>query len=146
MTTLTTPADLTGVLRALDAQCEDYQSMYREALRQRDSLRGDDMDALNQATARIRGLVDRVRQRHGTLPQLPELERLHPEVAQRTDALRRTIRAILDLREESERSARALLDDTRAQMRRVGRGRQASRGYRRAGAPPQAARFVDGAR
>ena len=145
MTNAIAVTDLGGVLRALDAQCEDYQMMYRETIRQRDCLQGDDMAALNATTSRLRGLLDRVRQRHGTLPSLPELE-AHPEVAQRTEKLRTTIRAILEVREEGERAARAQLEDTRRQMRQVGHGQRASRGYRRTARPLQAARFVDGAR
>ena len=136
----------TDLLEALDRQCEDYQAIYREGIAQRDCLRGDDLDGLNAATQRMRELMDRVRQRHACLPgDLPQLERERPDVAERTDCLRRTIQAVLEVRDESERAATDLMADTRRQLRRVGTGQRASRGYRRQLLPAES-RFVDNMR
>ncbi|MDA0338122.1 MAG: hypothetical protein O2782_23370, partial [bacterium] len=77
--------------------------------------------------------------------ELARLERESSEVAERTECLRRTIRSVLDLRDQSERAARDLLDDTRRQLHQVGTGRRASRGYRRHPSF-QEARFVDNVR
>lgn len=143
---MTTTTDIGNLLEALDAQCEDYQAMYREGIAQRDSLRDDDLQRLNDSTRRLRDLMDRVRQRHAHMPtDLPRLEREQPEVAQRTATLRHTIEAVLAVRDESEQAATHLLDDTRRQLRQVGTGRRASRGYRRV-TTPQESRFVDNMR
>ncbi len=144
--TTTSPAAVEALLTTLDAQCEDYGAMYREGVRQRDCLRGDDLKGLVEATRRMRELMDRVRTRHVDLPaDLVRLERGNPEVAARTNSLRQTIKSVLELRDQSEQSARQLLDDTRSQMRQVGTGRRASRGYRRQPAL-QDPRFVDNLR
>ena len=131
------------LLDTLDAQCEDYQVMYREGLVQRDCLRDDDLKGLNVTSRRIRMLMDRVRGRQVDMPaDLAQLGRQLPEVGQRLECLRQTIQSVLDVRDETDGAARQLLDDTRRQLYQVGTGRRASRGYRRQ-PPPQAARFVD---
>ena len=53
--------------------------------------------------------------------------------------------SVIDLRDQSERAAHQLLDDTRQQLRQVGKGRRASRGYHRQPFS-QEARFVDNVR
>ncbi len=137
---------LLELIETLEAQCEDYQAMHREGVLQRDCLRGDDLRGLNAATARMRLLMDRVGRRQATMPvELARLERESPAVAERTECLRRTIRSVLELRDQSERAARDLLDDTRRQLHQVGAGRRASRGYRRHSSI-QEARFVDNVR
>ena len=131
------------LLDTLDAQCEDYQVMYREGLVQRDCLRDDDLKGLNATSRRIRMLMDRVRGRQVDMPaDLAQLGRQLPEVGQRLECLRQTIQSVLDVRDETDGAARQLLDDTRRQLHQVGTGRRASRGYRRQ-SPPQAASFVD---
>ena len=133
------PDKLQQLLEILDEQCEDYQSMYREGVAQRDCLRDDDLRGL-------KALMDSVRARHTRLPvELIRLEREQPEVAERTECLRHTIQSVLDLRDQSERAARGLLGETRRQLRQVRTGRRASRGY---GRPPaaQESRFVDNLR
>ena len=140
------PDKLQQLLEILDEQCEDYQSMYREGVAQRDCLRDDDLRGLNASTGRMRALMDSVRARHTRLPvELIRLEREQPEVAERTECLRHTIQSVLDLRDQSERAARGLLGETRRQVRQVRTGRRASRGY---GRPPaaQESRFVDNLR
>jgi|APSaa5957512622_1039677.scaffolds.fasta_scaffold66576_3 hypothetical protein len=134
------------LIEALDAQCEDYQAMHHEGVLQRDCLRGDDLTGLNAATGRMRVLMDRVRMRQASMPtDLALVGRTCPQVAQRTECLRQTIQRVLDLRDQSEATASALLADTRRQLQQVGAGRRASRGYRR---QPnlQEARFVDNVR
>lgn len=141
MTSMAMP--MRELLDTLDAQCLDYQAMYRHGLVQRDCLRGDDLKKLNATAVHMRALMDRVRTRQVRMPaDLAQLEREHPEVGRRTQCLRRRIQAVLDLRDESDCAARRLLDDTRRQLHQVGTARRASRGYRRQ-PPPQVARFVD---
>ena len=131
------------LLESLDAQCEDYQVMYREGLVQRDCLRDDDLKRLNATTGRIRTLMERVRLRQIGMPaDLARLGREFAEVGRRLQCLGQMIQSVLHVRDESDGAARQLLDDTRRQLHQVGTGRRASRGYRRQ-PPPQAARFVD---
>jgi hypothetical protein len=134
---------LNDVLLALDAQCEDYRSMYREGLAQRDNLQADEVRGLTASAGRVRALMDRVRERQASLPaDLVQLGLQHPQVAERIELLRSCIQSVLDLRAQSEQVTRELLDQTRRQMRQIGTGKRASRGYQR---PPslREPRFVD---
>lgn len=133
------------ILTHLDAQCGDYQAMYREGLQQRDCLRNDDLPGLNTATQRMRGLMDRVQLRQRELPpDLTKLERSQPAVAERTESMRQLIHAILEVREQSESAAQALLDNTQDELRSFDTGRRATRQYQ----PTRVneARFIDGRR
>ena len=144
MTTPDTTA-VTTLLDDLDAQCADYQAMYREGVKQRDCLRQDDLTGLHDASERIRGLMDQVRLRQRRLPaDLSQLEKQETEIATRIGALRQLIRSVLDVRDQSENAAHVLLEETRRQLRQADTGRRASRRYQQPSV--QDARFVDGIR
>ena len=142
---VTDDADLEAILPVLDAQCEDYKALCREGQRQRDCLRSDDMQGMNEATRSMRVLMNRIQLRQAQLPpDLAGIAQRRPAVAERTAALRQFVHRVLQVRDESERAARELLEATRHQLHQFDAGRRAARGYQRV--VPRQPRFVDGSR
>lgn len=142
---VTDDANLEAILPVLDAQCEDYGALYCEGQRQRDCLRRDDMQGMNEATRSMRVLMNRIQLRQAQLPpDLAGLAQRQPAVAERTATLRQFVRRVLRVRDESEQAARELLAATRHQLHQFDAGRRAARGYRRVA--PRQPRFVDGSR
>lgn len=134
-----------ALLADLDAQCEDFQAVYREGLRQRDCLRLDDLSGANDACQCMRRLMTRIQVRAARLPtDLAAADRQRPEVAHRTATLRRIIQSVEEVRAQSERATLDLLESTQRQLRQFDTGRRAAKGYR--GAVLPRARFVDGSR
>jgi|SaaInl7_200m_RNA_FD_contig_101_211035_length_3304_multi_7_in_0_out_0_2 hypothetical protein len=128
-------------LEILDRQYGDYRAMRTLGMEQRACLERDDLAGLEASFVRIQRLMDRIRLRQ---TELPVLDKQHPEIRQRCDKLKTIILEIQDLRQFNQRSAQRLLEDTREEMRQLGKGRRARRGYQ--SAQVNQARLFDGTR
>ena len=134
-------ADVCEILELLDQQCSAYRAMYDVGLAQRDCIEREDLSGLETAFARMQVLMDQVRLRQR---QLPDLRAGGPEVVRRVAVMRNLIYEIEDQRRHAQEGAERLLDQARAEMRQMGKGRRAHRGYQ--AASPGQSRLFDGTR
>jgi hypothetical protein len=133
--------DSTEILTLLDEQFGDYRAMYSIGLEQRDCIDRDDMLGLEKAFARMQELMDRVRLRQQRIPAPMGND---TEVVARVETIRDLLYKIEGLRYGAQETAEKLLAKTRGEMRQMGKGRQAFRGYQSAG--PGQSRLYDGTR
>jgi hypothetical protein len=133
--------ELEKTLELLGRQYGDYRAMRTLGMEQRACLERDDLAGLEASFVRIQKLMDRIRLRQ---TELPVLDKQHPEIRQQCDKLKTIILEIQDLRQFNQRSAQRLLEDTREEMRQLGKGRRARRGYQ--SAQVNQARLFDGTR
>lgn len=133
--------ELENTLEILDRQYGDYRAMRTLGMEQRACLEREDLAGLEASFVRIQRLMDRIRLRQ---TELLALDKQHPEIRQRCDKLKNIILEIQDLRQFNQRSAQRLLEDTREEMRQLGKGRRARRGYQNA--QVNQARLFDGTR
>ena len=133
--------DSTEILTLLDEQFGDYRAMYAIGLEQRDCIDRDDMIGLEKAFACMQELMDRVRLRQQRIPAPMGND---TEVVARVETIRDLLYKIEGLRYGAQETAEKLLAKTRGEMRQMGKGRQAFRGYQSAG--PGQSRLYDGTR
>ena len=119
-------ADEREILELLDQQCSAYRAMHDVGMEQRDCIEREDLSGLETAFARMQALMDQVRLRQR---QLPDLRAGGPEVVRRVATMRNLICEIEDQRRCAHQGAERLLAQARAEMRQMGKGRRAHRGY-----------------
>lgn len=134
-------ADSREIIDFLDQQCGDYRAMYAVGVEQRDCIEREDLVGLESAFARMQKLMDRVRLRQ---QQMPGPHRGGPEIMARVEIMRNLIYELDGVRHCAQETAEKLLVETRGEMRRMGKGRQAFRGYQ--SADPGRSRLYDGTR
>ena len=113
-------------LELLDQQCTAYRSMYEVGREQRHCIECEDLPSLEAAFADMQALMDQVRLRQR---QLPDLRAGGPEVVRRVATMQNLINEIEDQRRHAQEGAERLLAQARAEMRQMGKGRRAHRGY-----------------
>ncbi|MEE3259908.1 MAG: hypothetical protein VX293_11920 [Candidatus Latescibacterota bacterium] len=133
--------DAREILEMLDQQCGDYRAMYAVGLEQRDCIEREDLPGLESAFARMQELMDRVRLRQ---LRMPDSRDGGPEAVAKIDALRHLLHELEGVRHCAQAGAEKLLAETRNEMRQMGKGQRAYRGYRSAG--PGQSRLYDGIR
>ena len=129
------------MLEMLDQQCGDYRAMYAIGIEQRDCIEREDLAGLEKAFARMQELMDRVRLRQ---QRMPDPRGGGPEVRARVEIMRNLLYELEGVRHNTQQTAEKLLVETRGEMRQMGKGRQAFRGYQAAG--PGKSRLYDGTR
>ena len=136
-------ADESEIFELLDRQCSAYRAMYDVGIEQRNCIEREDLSGLETAFARMQALMDQVRlyQR-----QLPNLHAGGPEVVRRVAIMRNLIYEIEDQRRCAQQGAERLLAQARAEMRHIGKGRRAHRGYQAQVAGPGQSQLFDGTR
>lgn len=118
------------VCRLLDQQYLDYEEMLELGRGQRASLEQEDLPAVERSFSRLHRLMDQIRLRQASLP---ELDRGIPEVAARCRRLERIIGDLQDLRRCNQELARRLLEQTAAEIRQLGQSRRAFGHHRPSG-------------
>ena len=134
-------ADTCEILDLLDQQCGDYRAMYAIGIEQRDCVEREDLVGLETSFARMQELMDRVRLRQ---QRMPDPHNGGPEVVARVDTMRNLLYELEGVRHDTQEMAQKLLVATRGEMRQMGKGRQAFRGYK--SASPGKSRLYDGTR
>ncbi|MFC1525858.1 hypothetical protein ACFL6X_03490 [Candidatus Latescibacterota bacterium] len=130
-------------IAVLEQQHQDYKAMHAVSLSQRDCLKREDLEGVNASGARMHDLMNRIRLRQKELPD--EVGMGHePDVRVWTEAIRHTIRQILEVRQANEDTLRGMMVQTRREMQQFAQGRRAARGYRHQ--KVEEARFYDGSR
>ena len=127
--------------KALEAQCADFRKLYDLGLEQRDYIEREDVQGLGGAFARMHRVMDSIRLRENELPSSSDC---NDELLEKRERLRLLIMEIQALRQRNQDAVERMRDTTRGELRRLGKGRQAARGYgNRASA---GGRFFDGIR
>ena len=129
------------VCRVLDQQYLDYEEMLELGRGQRVSLEQEDLPAVERSFSRLHRLMDQIRLRQASLP---ELDRSVPEVEARCRRLERIIGDLQDLRRCNQELARRLMERTAAEIRQLGQSRRAFGHHRPSGMT--APRLFDGTR
>lgn len=130
-----------NTLKILDQQYADYQAMLALGLEQRICIQSEDLAGLEPSFVRMHGLMKRI---HLRQLGLQGFDPGHPEMASRCEKLKDIILEIQDLRKDNQDSLQRLMEKTREELRRLGKGRRAARGYQSSRVAP--ARLFDGTR
>ena len=125
----------------LEAQYADFLRLYELGLEQREFIGREDLKALELSFARMHSVMDSIRLRQS---RLAPAHVLGHEARERREQLCELITEVEALRQRNQETAERLLADARGEMRHLGRGRQAVRGY--AKRPVGGARLYDGTR
>lgn len=122
----TTVASPTPALQALDEQLADFRRLLELGLQQRECLTREDLAGVDRLAVSVHQVMRSIQLRQNTLSVLTDDR--NAGLAQRQE-LHRLISEADAVRRQNQRRAAQLLAVTQEELRRLGRRRQAARGY-----------------
>jgi hypothetical protein len=125
----------------MDAQYADFLKLHGLGLEQREYIGMEDMAALEGSFACMHAVMDSIRLRESKLPSAMDLD---GGIRDKHRKLRQLIMEIQAVRQRNQETAERMLAATKSELRQLGRGRQAARGYGKRA--PGSARLFDGTR